>query len=141
MRKPKYGPSFWSGPAPAGVYKYALLPALTLLPLLGLWIQGNWSYDAAALWCFASYTLYLCLPFTVTLNSDSFLREYWGYRDAIEARLLQSDVLPVEERYLRRKLVKLESQYHLVLDPVPTMRLASALAFVAWRLARTLSRH
>lgn len=141
MRKPKYGPSFWSGPATAGVYKYALLPALTLVPLLGLWVQGNWSYDTAALSCFVSYTLYLCLPFTVALNSDSFLREYWSYRDAIEARLRQSDVPPAEERYLRRKLVKLESQYHLALNPTPTMQIASALASVAWRLARTLARH
>lgn len=141
MRKPKYGPSFWSGPATAGVYRYALLPALTLLPLLGLWVQGNWSYGAAALSCFVSYTLYMCLPVTVTLNRDSFLREYWGYRDAMEARLHQSDVLPVEERHLRLKLTKLESQYHLVLNPAPTMLIASVLASVVWRLARTLSRH
>ncbi len=141
MRKPKYGPGFWSGPATAGVYRYALLPALTLLPLLGLWGQGNWSYGAAALSCFVSYALYMCLPVTVTLNRDRLLRGYWGYRGAVEARLHQSDVLPVEERYLHRKLIRLESQYHLVLNPAPTMRIARVLAFAVWRLARTLSRH
>lgn len=83
----------------------------------------------------------MCLPVTVTLNRDSFLREYWGYRGTIEARLHQSHVLPVEERYLRRKLIRLESQYHLVLNPAPTMKIARVLAFAVWRLARTLSRH
>ncbi|MDI7134224.1 hypothetical protein QMO42_07350 [Pseudomonas aeruginosa] len=141
MKKPKYGPSFWSEPATAGVYRYALLPALTLLPLLGLWMQGNWSYGAAALSCFVSYILYICLPVAVMLNRDSFLRDYWRYRDAIEARLHQSDVLSAEECHLRRKLAKLESQYHLVLNPAPTMLIASVLASVVWRLARTLSRH
>lgn len=140
MKNPKYGPSYWFGPATAGVYKYALLPALTLLPLLGLYVQGNWSNEAAALSCIVSLTLYKFLPYTLAINNDSFLREYWGYRNAIEARLRQVDVLPAEERYLRRKLFKLESQYHLVLNPKPTLQLANALASAAWLLARTFAR-
>ncbi len=139
--KPKYGPSYWSGPATAGVYRYALLPAFTLLPLLGLCVQGHWSNEAAALSCVVSLTLYKFLPYTLALNNDSFLREYWGYRNAIEARLRQADVSPAEERYLRRRLIKLESQYHLVLNPKQTLQLANALASAAWRLARTFARH
>lgn len=141
MEKPKFGPSYWSGPATAGVYRYSLLPALTLLPLLGLYVQGNWSNETAALSCVTSLTLYKSLPYTLALNKNNFLREYWGYRNTIEARLRQADVSPAEERYLRRRLIKLESQYHLVLNPKPTLELANALASAAWLLARTFARH
>ncbi|WP_226500809.1 hypothetical protein [Pseudomonas sp. MWU16-30322] len=141
MKKPKYGPSFWSAPATAGVYKYFLLPLFILMPLLALWMQGHLSQENAVLSCFISSSFYACLPFTTALKRDQFLNEYRGYRSAIEARLRHSDVSPKEERYLLRKLVKLESQYHLVLNPTPAMQLANTLAIVATHLARTIARY
>lgn len=141
MRKLKYGPSYWSAPATACVYKYFLLPLLMLLPLLGLWIHGHLNQENAALSCFVSASIYACLPFTTALNRDKFLKEYWDYRTAIVARLCQSDVSPAQERYLLRKLAKLECQYHLVLNPTPAVQLASTLSIVASQLARTIARY
>lgn len=141
MRNTQYGPSFWSAPPTAGVYMYVVLPLLLLMPLLGLWMQGHGSPTNYILSCVASSCLYAALPFTTALNRDRYLREYWGYQNAIEARLRQHDVSPAEERFLLRKLVKLEAQYHLVLNPTPAMEFAVTLAVVALRLARVIARY
>lgn len=140
MRKPKYGPSLWSAPPALGVYKYVVLPLLLYMPLLGLWMQGHWTTLNATLSCLATFCVYAALPFTTALNRERYLREYWGYRNAIEARLRQPDISPAEKRYLLRRQDKLEAQYHLVLNPTPAMEFASNLAFVALRLARMIAR-
>lgn len=141
MRKPKYSPSLWTAPATAGVYKYVLLPLLMLLPLLGLWIHGHLTQENAVLSCVASSSIYACLPLTTALNRDRFLKEYWNYRTATVTRLCQSDMSPEDERYLLHKLAKLESQYHLALNPKPAMQLARTLSIVASQLARTIARY
>lgn len=120
---------------------YVVLPLLLLMPLLGLWMQGHGNPTNLILSCLASSCLYAALPLTTALSRDRYLGEYWGYRNAIEARLRQPGVSPTKERFLFGKLTKLESQYHAVLNPTPATEFASILAFVALRLARMIARY
>ena len=140
MKKTKYGPNLWSAPPTLGVYKYLVLPLLLCMPLLGLWMQGHWATLNAALSCLAACCVYTALPFTTALNRERYLREYWGYRNAIEARLREPDMSPAERCYLLRRRDKLKAQYHLVLNPTPAMEFASKLTLVALRLACMIAR-
>lgn len=140
MKKTKYGPSLWSAPPTLGIYKYVVLPLLLYMPLLGLWMQGHWATLNATLSCLAAFCVYAALPFTTALNRERYLREYRGYRNAIEARLRQPNVSPAEKYYLLCRRDQLKAQYHLVLNPTPAMEFASKLAFVALRLARMIAR-
>lgn len=140
MKKTKYGPSFWSAPPTLGVYRYVVLPLLLFMPLLGLWMQGHWETLNTTLSCLAAFYIYTALPFTTALNRERYLREYRGYRNAIEARLRQPDMFPAERCYLLRMRDSLKAQYHLVLNPTLAMEFASKLTFVALRLARMIAR-
>lgn len=140
MKKPEYGPKFLSAPPAERLYKFLLLMVL-LLPLAGLWMQNLWSYANASLVCSVCVVLYLCLPWTNALIAARYESEYLGYRATIEARLSQADIAPQERIYLRGEISKLESQYHLVLNPQPAFKFARFLAAIASRFARELARH
>ncbi len=136
----KNGPNAWFAPASAPVYKFFLLPLMMLLPLCGLWMQGHLT-QANAVWsCAASSLVYMLLPLTTSLWRDDDLRAYRGYRAVIVAELREPSTSPKRRRYLLRRLSKLKSQYHLVLNPAPAMRVAMTLGSTASHLARVISR-
>lgn len=140
MKKPKYGPSFWSAPPMTAGYKI-LLPLIMLLPLAALWMQGVWSTSYAALSCGISSLLYVGLPWTNALARGRFEREYLGYRAAIEARFIQPDVTSGERDFLLGRLAKLDAQFHMLLNPEPCLQFARNLGAVGSYLARVFARY
>lgn len=136
----KIGLAVWSAPATARVYNFVLLPSVTILPLCGLWVQGDLTQANAAWSCTVSSLLYILLPLTTSLRREKDLREYWGYRTVIEAQLTAASASPAQRHHLLRRLATLTSQYHLALNPAPAMRFAKVLGASVSQLVRLISR-
>lgn len=136
----KIGPAAWFAPAPAPVYKRALLPLITLLPLCGLWMQEQLTQTNAAWTCAAALLVYTVLPLTTLLRRDNDLRAYRGYRKIIVAQLREPSTSSEHRRYLLRSLSRLRTQYHLALNPAPAMRVARTLRAAVFQLARMIWR-
>lgn len=130
----QYGPSAFS--APPGRKNYIAIVALLPLLLLGaFWRHEFLNVYTAALSFLAGLGLCRLIPITHLFTAERHKRNYEREKLALTRRIAEPSCGEIECRKLKRKLIRLDDQHHLVINPEETFRrlrqLESAQFFIA----------